>query len=192
MTRFSFFLGVCFALLLMTGCSDSKGPGALGSKEDIVIRNNGLPGAAQQNAGDFSSTIEQAQAMPAPEVAEPESLPPPAMDNPAAPVPVDPEPTPVEKQETVSAADIPTPSPQVSAPIPAVPPPPVPADIDVNDPAVILAAQTAMRASGVYSGKIDGEINTGFLNALSNYQAKNGLPQGGLNSETLRHLRIIP
>lgn len=72
-------LGV--AVLSLAACSSSKGPGEIGSKNDIVVRNNGLPQAKQAEAapaaqgGDFSSTVEQAEAMPAPEVAAAEPLP---------------------------------------------------------------------------------------------------------------------
>lgn len=65
-----------FSVLALAACSGDKGPGELGSKDDIVVRNNGMPGAQQQTAqGDFSSTVEQAEAVPAPEVASAEPLP---------------------------------------------------------------------------------------------------------------------
>ena len=80
--RSSLLLGV--AVLSLAACSSSKGPGDLGSKDDIVVRNNGMPQAKQQAAdaapaatqgGDFSSTVEQAEAHPMPEVATAEPLP---------------------------------------------------------------------------------------------------------------------
>ena len=78
MTRFSksaLLLGA--ALTVLSACSGTKGPGELGSKDDIIVRNNGLPGAAKAEppAADFSSTVEQGQAVPAPEVAVAEPLP---------------------------------------------------------------------------------------------------------------------
>ena len=67
------------ALAVLSACSGTKGPGEIGTKEDIVVRNNGLPGAnktaAAAPAGDFSSTVEQAAAVPAPAVAVAEPLP---------------------------------------------------------------------------------------------------------------------
>lgn len=67
------------ALAVLSACSGTKGPGEIGTKDDIVVRNNGLPGANQTAAasaeGDFSSTIEQAEAVPAPAVAAAEPLP---------------------------------------------------------------------------------------------------------------------
>ena len=81
MTRFSktiLLLGT--AILALNACS-TKGPGEIGSKDDIVVKNNGLPGAQTQQAAvkaegeDFSSTVEQAEAIPTPEVAAGEPLP---------------------------------------------------------------------------------------------------------------------
>lgn len=76
----SLLVGV--AVLSLAACSSSKGPGELGSKDDIVVRNHGMPQAAQQAAaapapqtGDFTTTIEQGEAIPAPEVASAEALP---------------------------------------------------------------------------------------------------------------------
>jgi len=64
------------SVLALAACSGDKGPGELGSKDDIVVRNNGMPGAQKAAPpGDFSSTVEQAQAIPAPEVAAAEPLP---------------------------------------------------------------------------------------------------------------------
>jgi outer membrane biosynthesis protein TonB len=208
MTRFSVL--VAFSLLLLTACSDSKGPGALGSKDDIVIRNNGMP-QAQQNSADFSSTVEQGEAVPAPDVAAPEPIAPvepvQEIQSPeSAPTPQEqPSPSPAQSSappvtQPVEPAPVSAPEESVIAPPmgEAVAPPPAPAQaptapsINVNDPAVILAVQTAMRASGVYTGKLNGEISMGYLNALSKYQAMHKLPQGGLNDQTLRHMRLIP
>ncbi len=79
--RSSLLLGV--AVLSLAACAGDKGPGAIGSKDDIVVRNNGMPQAKQAEAapapapqtGDFTSTIEQGEAIPAPQVAAAEPLP---------------------------------------------------------------------------------------------------------------------
>jgi len=209
MTRFLMLAG--FAVLSLAACSDSKGPGALGSKDDIVIRNNGLP-QAQQDTADFSSTVEQGEAVPAPDVAPPEPIEPPVtpvdpiqstppISESVTPAPASPQAEPVSENATDNAPlSDPVPAPPVGqaiAPtVSSISPEPaaVPAApaVNVNDPAIILAVQTAMRASGVYTGKLDGEISTGYLNALSKYQAMHQLPQGGLNDPTLRHMRLIP
>lgn len=80
MTRFSktaLMMGV--AILALSACSGGKGPGEIGSKNDIVVNSRGLPGekgmAPPPPAGDFSSTVEQAEAIPAPDVAQAEPLP---------------------------------------------------------------------------------------------------------------------
>jgi hypothetical protein len=59
------------------------------------------------------------------------------------------------------------------------------------DPAVIRAAQSALKAKGVYTGAETGQIDAGFLNALVMYQNQNNLPVGGINIETLRHLGVV-
>ncbi len=80
MTRFSkTFLLLGTAILALNACT-TKGPGDIGSKDDIVVKNNGLPQAQQQAAvkaegEDFTSKVEQAEAIPTPEVAAGESLP---------------------------------------------------------------------------------------------------------------------
>ncbi len=70
MTNFaksSLLLGV--AVLALNACSSSKGPGALGTKDDIIVRNNGLPGATApippSAEGEITSTVETAEAIPA-------------------------------------------------------------------------------------------------------------------------------
>lgn len=80
MTRFSktlFLTGA--ALLALNACSGSKGPGEIGTQDDIVVRNKGIPGGVQEpmkaEGEDFTSTVEQAEAMPAPDVSAPEPLP---------------------------------------------------------------------------------------------------------------------
>lgn len=63
------------AILSLNACTDSKGPGTLGSKNDIVVKNNGMPGA--QKAGDtqISSATEQVAPLPPAEVAAGEPVP---------------------------------------------------------------------------------------------------------------------
>lgn len=68
------------AILALAACSSTKGPGELGTKDDIVVRNHGMPQAKQAEApapqtGDFTSTVEQGEAIPAPEVPVAEPLP---------------------------------------------------------------------------------------------------------------------
>lgn len=80
MTRFTksaLLLGAAVAVL--SACSGTKGPGEIGSKNDIIVRNNGLPGDKSQKVAppdaDFSSTVEQAEAVPAPSVESAQPLP---------------------------------------------------------------------------------------------------------------------
>lgn len=61
------------AVLALSACSNSKGPGELGNKNDIVVRNHGEAREAAP-AGDFSSTVETAAAVPAAEVGQGEPL----------------------------------------------------------------------------------------------------------------------
>lgn len=310
--RSSLLLGV--AVLSLAACSSSKGPGELGSKNDIVVRNNGLPQAKQQAAeaapaatqgGDFSSTVEQAEAHPMPEVAAAEPLPDnsPAMEaavkaqqeaNAPLPstatdestnsaIPADPNTNPIDAvapttpvTESVAppvadvataaepapavippmpesapsvtddvypatdslqaATQVPAPveQPAAAAPAPYTPGPsavpagvkypldpnapyspkavaeaaaaanadapampaassaaPMPATANINDPAVVRAAQAALKAKGAYNGAETGEVDAAFLNALILYQGKNNLPQGGLNEATLKQLGVF-
>jgi len=81
MTRFSksaLLLGA--ALAVLSACSGGKGPGEIGTKNDIVVRNNGLPGTQKAPApnADFSSSVEQAEAGPAPSVETAQALPDPS------------------------------------------------------------------------------------------------------------------
>ena len=65
------------AALSLSACSGDKGPGDIGSKDDIVVVNKGMPGAqtaAKAEGEDFTSTVEQAEAIPTPEVAPAENL----------------------------------------------------------------------------------------------------------------------
>ena len=63
--------------------------------------------------------------------------------------------------------------------------------LNLNDPAVIRSAQTALKAKAGYTGEVSGTVDAGFLNALTVYQGLNKLPVGGLNEATLRHLGVI-
>ncbi len=109
------------SVLALGACSSDKGPGDLGSKDDIVVRNNGMPGAQQQAAKaegeDFTSTVEQAEAAPAPEVTSAEPLP----DNSPATKEA------VEQQQATNAPLQSTPAtttaPAATEPAPAVIPP---------------------------------------------------------------------
>ncbi len=289
MTRFSkSFLMVGVAVLALSACSGTKGPGEIGSKKDIVVRSNGLPGAAQAQTaktegGDFSSTVEQADALPAPDVETAQALPvtspateaavqetteasapmpspvtqsdvsatPPAdaaaTDNMAAALPTEPvtaptPPAPPPAEETVAAAPVYpaaaapaapaepakavvtaeekqsgvyTPAPEsvsgknypldpnapyspkaiaaaaASAGVPPVEPKVSPSGINLNDPAIIRATQAALAAKSLYYGPQTGIVDASLLNSLAEYQAKNNLPQGGLNEATLKSLGII-
>lgn len=302
MTRFSktaLMLGV--AIIALSACSGTRGPGAIGTKDDIKVTSKGMPGekgmAPPPPAGDFSSTVEQAEAVPAPDVAQAEPLPDnspamqqaveqqdaaSAMPSPAAVSPADtstasPSETrpidavapaePVTNAAVAPPASMPAPatvpetpvaSTQPSSVYPAADyanaqpaPAPVPTDaseraaapspyayvpaptgyqpqdpnapyspkaaaeaaartadtssapgtvepitssagaINYSDPSVIRSAQAALKTKVGYRGLESGEIDATFLNALSVYQAQNGLPQGGLNEATLRSLGVI-
>ena len=79
------FLSV--AVLSLGACSSDKGPGAIGSKNDIVVLNKGIAGAKMPepftadaangpkiDGEDFSATVEQAEAAPVADVTEPEAV----------------------------------------------------------------------------------------------------------------------
>lgn len=71
------------ATLSLSACSGDKGPGEIGSKDDIVVVNKGMPGAqaaVKAEGEDFTSTVEQAEAIPTPEVAPAEHLAPETAD----------------------------------------------------------------------------------------------------------------
>jgi hypothetical protein len=296
------------AVTALAACSSDKGPGPIGKKEDIAVRNNGMPGAQSAEAsaasapqtGDFSSTVQQGEAIPAPAVAQGQplsqpSVPQTAMTEPlpntspameqavkqqeaaSAPMqspetppdaaratvaetrPID-EVAPTEPVTTQNAAVTPpsatqpvpaatTPAPQppaqmntypataaaptvappsaatspqtaaaqppVQAPAPAVNVPypldknapyspkaiaeaqekaaasGAPAAGGVNTPQTISSVQAALAGKGAYTGPQTGVMDAEFLNALTKYQAANGLPQGGVNETTLRHLGLI-
>ncbi|HEU4837976.1 MAG TPA: peptidoglycan-binding protein [Micavibrio sp.] len=339
------------ALAVLSACSGTKGPGEIGTKEDIVVRNNGLPGSKDAKApppnADFSSSVEQAEAISAPAVETAQPLPdsspavedaaqkvaeanaplpsaaattpvttpttegnrinqvvpqtpvqdaanipaPAAFAAPATPaaapaptasetVPVQPyaaatpaadpavspsEAIPVQPyaaattpaanpavapapaQPAVSPSSIypaadyaaagvtppdtapvapasapapvaPEPSPNAYVPVPAgtaypldpnapyspkamaaattataaTPAAPVSANtVNYSDPAIIRAAQTALKAKGAYTGEATGSVDAAFLNALVMYQNQNKLPVGALNEETLRNLGVV-
>lgn len=294
-TRASFWMMSAAVLALSACAGNGKGPGAIGTKNDIAVINHGLPGApsATDVAGDASSadllnTPETLEPNPAPAVADGEPLSDPSSISsplaedqplaesgpafetgaeqgdhaqapvpsvpmndattattapvtdaarvagalpPSAPVPTQavpvsepaaqaaapsPEPVlvpvaqapsvpvqPVEApvQPSAMAAAVPAPSSvypasDYSAPsiAPAASPSPSPsirAPLNFYDPVIITAAQNALKAKIGYKGKNDGVISTEFLNSLSEYQALNKLPQGGLNEPTLRSLGVI-
>ncbi len=309
----SLFL-ITAAATVLSACSGSKGPGELGSKDDIVVRNKGIA-AAQPPAGDFSTTVEQGEAVPAPVVAAAEPVAPPAgqefaaaqqqplpntspameqavkqhaesqaplpsaatpvdaprtdaMANkpidavapaqpvnapaPAAPVtqsvqpavpaqqyvatqqnmaPATPAPVAQPQIQPQAAAPVPVPAPvpaptpapaaatnvpypldanapyspkaiadaqakaavTASAPVaPTVPgAPPAAPSMDLSDPAMVRSVQAALASKAAYVGPQTGIIDADLLNALTKYQGANGLPMGGLNEPTLRHLGII-
>ncbi len=56
---------------------------------------------------------------------------------------------------------------------------------------MVRAVQAALAVKGAYTGPQTGIIDADFLNALTKYQGANGLPMGGVNEATLRHLGII-
>lgn len=62
------------ALIALSACSSGKGPGELGTKNDIVVRNHGEPRDTAP-AGDFTSSVETAAAVPPAEVAQGEPVP---------------------------------------------------------------------------------------------------------------------
>ncbi|PZO89105.1 MAG: hypothetical protein DI626_00125 [Micavibrio aeruginosavorus] len=75
---------VSVALVALSACASEKGPGAIGTKNDIVVRNKGIPGyqepqtadaAAPAQQGDFTTATEQGEAAPAPAVESAEALP---------------------------------------------------------------------------------------------------------------------
>lgn len=333
------------AVLALGACSGDKGPGEIGSIDDIVVRNKGIPGSENSTAKapqgavpgqDFSSTVEQGEAVPAPEVAAAEPVSPPAADTaaPANAAPVEqqaqpaplPDTTPAVEQavNAQEAANAPVPSPAVAptsaqtappttdqrpldslapaqpvtqsveppaqnttpaataatvSPAPATPPAPAetpvssvylasdyqqavpttetpatteaattiaaapvsttasapvastapvkfekgqyPLDpnapyspkavaaaaasagtpvtepkltengINLNDAAIIRSTQAALAAKAIYVGPQTGIMDAELLNAITKYQAANGLPQGGLNEATLKSLGII-
>ena len=63
--------------------------------------------------------------------------------------------------------------------------------VNYSDPAIIRAAQTALKAKGAYTGEATGSVDAAFLNALVMYQNQNKLPVGALNEETLRNLGVV-
>jgi hypothetical protein len=300
---------VSVSLLTLSACSgDTEGPGTIGSKNDIVVHNKGMPGAQQQaatgDASQITSTVENVEPMPPADVAAGEPVPAPegqeplpsddpaveaaaqkveearaplpsttaepmsegttaspapatettpvtevapeAVDNqtppslegtatpeeksagapvtqprvyPAQDYPAQPPVTPTTEVQQPAAnpstvADAPTPAPTLAEPAkpgtkgtayelgvtgtttttaPATDPAPVAPSGAVNpyDPAIIKAAQSAMKAKGGYSGAENGELSSEFLNALSKYQSDNKLTPGGINVETLRHLGVV-
>ncbi len=98
-------LGV--AAISLSACSGDKGPGDIGSKDDIVVINKGLPGAktAMSPEGDFSASVEQAQAVPAPAVEGTQELTPPEEAVTQSAVPEQAQDSTTMTQETVPAME---------------------------------------------------------------------------------------
>lgn len=76
LSRSFLLLGV--ATLSLVACAGDKGPGEIGSKDDIVVVNKGIPGsqaiAPAAEGEDFTTIIEQAEAVPAAQVSPAEPL----------------------------------------------------------------------------------------------------------------------
>ncbi len=122
----------------------------------------------------------------------------PASDYPAAPETV-PEPTLAPQIAAPVAQPIPAPVPAPVAAAPAfspakgpvLPQQAAPSPVLLNDPAVIRSAQAALKDKGFYQGTTTGELDAETLNALTRFQATNGLGMGGINEDTLRSLGVI-
>lgn len=293
MTRFSkTVLLMGLSVIALNACSSERGPGPIGTKDDIVVRNNGIPGAVQEDvaaAAPAGETIEgvspavesAAQAMEAENApmgstaatptgdvttvptteAAAESLPvdtvapqervrdqtvavpteaemvPVADAQTSAPMAAEPAPAPTAISSVYPSSDYPAQAaaaapesaPAAAAAVPAPAAAPVPSSAPVHhssyplDPNApyspkamaaatevagagtaataapsairsaaenIIAAKTALKAKGLYSGKEDATMDAAFLNALTLYQGTNNLPQGGLNAETLAHMGV--
>lgn len=61
----------------------------------------------------------------------------------------------------------------------------------ITDKAMMTRAQTVLSEKGFYSGPANGEMSTDMLNALSRYQAANGLTPGGMTVETAQHMGLV-
>lgn len=161
------------AVIALAACS-TKGPGELGSKNDIVVRNKGIPGAvtpettaaaapaAKAEGEDFSSTVEQGEAAPAPEVAAAEPInapsePAPLPDNsPAMKEAVEQQqaintPVPVTSEDVAATRppDLTTAPPAETRPLDAIAPA-IPVTESVTPPAETTTATTAPATSNVY------------------------------------------
>ncbi len=172
MTRFSktiLLLGT--AILALNACS-TKGPGEIGSKDDIVVKNNGLPQAQQQAAvkaegEDFSSTVEQAEAIPTPEVAAGEPLPDtsPAMETAVAqheaakaPIPSDAA-SPADKSSAPVSEPRPLDNVAPTTPVnESVTPPPANAPVTATSPSV--PTPTVSAAAPVYPAPTPAPVTT--------------------------------
>lgn len=95
------------AAISLSACSGDKGPGEIGTKDDIVVINKGLPGAktAMSPEGDFSASVEQAQAVPAPAVEGAQELAPPEEAVTQSAVPEQAQDSTAMTQETVPAME---------------------------------------------------------------------------------------
>lgn len=62
-------------------------------------------------------------------------------------------------------------------------------DADINEP-MILALQTVLQRAGLNPGELDGKLGRRTIEALLEYQLRNGLAYGALTYESLEHLGI--
>ncbi len=72
--NFKFALFIATAILSLSACGGTKGPGEIGSRNDIAVINKGIDGAKMPQPfskdGDFTTTTEQVEAVPAAQVEE--------------------------------------------------------------------------------------------------------------------------
>ncbi len=156
--QFHAFLLIGVSVVSLAACSGDKGPGAIGSKDDIVVVNKGMPGAQQSAQGvkaegeDFTSSVEQAEAAPAPEVAAAEELTP-------APATTDESANKVEEGAITPAEPMPTSQPvgdkvpETSTPAPVAATTPAPESMTMTSPAPVptTTPQTPTPAAAVVS-----------------------------------------
>lgn len=126
MTSFKHLLLLGVAVTALSACSSDRGPGQIGSADDIVIRNAGDPKAPPPKPLETPEAITEVDMAEAPSTATAEANQ--AAQNLAAEsMP----PAPAEKVETVTPTPTPTPTPAVTSPAPASVPAPVAASVDV-------------------------------------------------------------
>lgn len=59
-------------------------------------------------------------------------------------------------------------------------------------PAMLTSIQTKLKEKGIDPGELNGQLNDATKAAITQYQTQNGLAQGGLTYELLKHLGIDP